>query len=65
MIQESMTNRVPMSLTDGRSGSICTGRVAVRASAMAKSTSPPAALSGSAMPPGTVASTAAASSKGV
>ena len=64
-IQESMTKRVPIRRTDGRSGSMSTGRIVVSVSATAKSVSSSVAVSGSAMPPSTVASTAPASSKGV
>ena len=61
-----MTKRVPMRRTEGRSGSIWTGRVALRASETAKSDSSSVSRStGSSMPPGQVISTAAASSKGV
>ena len=64
-MKESMTKRVPIRRTDGRSRSISTGRVATSVSAMLVSVASSVAVSGSAMPPSTVASTAAASSKGV
>ena len=60
-----MTKRVPMRRTEGRSGSMRTGRVDCSASATAESVASSVAVSGAAIPPGTSDSTASASSKGV